>query len=170
MNAEKMNLFNSINKFKSKCTIIDDNTIKIDGSLLISTTDYDICNFLSNLNIIVDECDERELFMAGNIKNSNITIKKLILRYESEYFDYCIKSNKLIENICFEYETMYESKIKIEGYWINHGLEWSIIDNALHNKIQMMLLNDEKCGPKIALIHSDKFIGMNKSLEKCFIY
>ena len=170
MNIEKINLFNSMNELKSKCTIINDNTIKINSKLLMFSTNHDIRNFLSNLNIIVDECNEKELFMAGNIKNSNITIKKLILRYESEYFDYYEKSNRLVENICFEYETMDESKIKIEGYWINHGLDWSIIGGVLRDKIQMLLSNNKRRGSKIILVHSDKFIGMEESLKKCFIY
>ena len=108
--------------------------------------------------------------MTGNIKNSNVIIKKLILRYESKYFDYCVKTNKLVENICFEYKTMRDSKIKIEGYWINYGLGWSIIGDELYKRIYRILMNDEKHGPRIKLIHSDKFIGMDESLKKCFDY
>ena len=161
----------SINNVKYKCTFIDNNTINIESRLLGNAIHDDVIEFLSNKHIIVDVCEETDLFVASNVKNSIITINKAMIHYQSDYFEYNPDENTLIElTEDLDYENRNGTKIIINGYYIYYGLEWSMLPDKLHNKVEYLMSHNVNDDMKIRIIHSDKLIDIDACLKKCFNY
>ena len=153
-----------------KYSLKDGNIILDKGFLLKFTINDVICDFLSNKNIIVKTCKEDELFMANNIKNSNIIINVLIVRYQSHCFEYLVDENILKEKENeFDYELGNGTKITINGYYINNGYGYTILPNELYQRVFDIIIRN-KPYPKIKIEHSNKLIGVEEYLKKCFDY
>jgi hypothetical protein len=163
--------FISINDVKYKCSFIDDNTINIESKLLGNAIHKNVIEFLSNKNIVIDECEERDFFVASNVKNSNIIINKLMLHYQSDCFEYNLDENTLIElDENLDYESRNGSKITVNGYYIYYGLEWSMRIDDLHKRVEYLMKHNVNDDMKIKIIHSDKLIGIENCLKKCFTF
>ena len=153
-----------------KYSLKDGNIILDKGFLLKFTTEDIICDFLSNRNIIVKTCKEDELFIAHNIKNSNITINVLNVRYQSNRLEYLPNENVLKEKKNeFNYELENGTKITINGYYIDNGYGYTIVPDELHQRVFDILIRN-KSYPKIKIEHSNKLIGVEPYLKKCFDY
>jgi len=160
----------SINNVEYKCSFINDNTINIESGLLGDAKFNDVIDFLSNKNIIIDECNELDLFVASNVKNSNIVINKLMLHYQSDYFEYNPDENTLIElTENLDYKTRNGSKIIVNGYYIYYGLEWTMRIDELHEEVEYLMKHNVNDDMKIRIVHSNKLIGIENCLKKCFI-
>ena len=152
-----------------KYSLKNGNIILDNGFLLKFTTEDVICEFLSNRNIIVKKCKEDELFIANNIKNSNITIDVLNVRYQSDRLEYSVDEDILKEKKDeFNYESGNGTKITIKGYYIDNGYGYTIIPDELYQRVSDILRN--KSYSKIKIDHSNKLIGVEPCLEKCFDY
>ena len=160
--------FIEINEERYNCLFINENTIKIDDFMLAKNNDK-VREFLSNKNIIIDECREKYITYACNIKNSTITVKKLIIRYNSKYFKY-YPEGKILKERTEKLDRMVgdNTRVIIESYYIYSGLEWSIDITDIDE--YMEYLSKHKNADKILLVHSNKLIGMVEGLEKYFKY
>jgi hypothetical protein len=147
--------------------ITKDDKIIIDGILLYELIHSEMIDFLSNKNIIVKECNEKQYHLLYNVYNSNVLIEKLIVRYNSEYFIY---SNYTLteKSECFDFLSGRNSKIIVKGYYLNSGLDYTTDDNELSRIVDGIIFRNKKY-KKIKFIHSDKFIGMENYLKQVFI-
>lgn len=160
--------FIEINEKRYNCLFINENTIKIDDYML-AKDDAKVHEFLSNKNIIIDECKEKYITYACNIKNSTITVKKLIIRYQSKYFKYYPEDKILKERTEMLDKIVGDNtRVIVESYYIYSGLEWSMDITDIDE--YMDYLREHKNADKILLVHSDKLIGMVEGLEKYFNY
>ena len=157
---------------KYRCKFINNDTIEIPGITLRYASNKKVCEFLSNKNIIVDECNSEAVFVAQNITNSHITIKKLILYYQSEYFEYYPEDRILKEKTeLLDCKLENDTTILVEGYYMNSGLNISVFVDKLYEEVNSMIRNknnDEE--KKITFIHSDKLIDISSDLKRCFKY
>lgn len=162
-----------INDNKYKCIFIDENTVEIDGLLIYCVHSNALYKFLSNKNVIISKCNQNELYIAENIKNSNIIVKKLMLHYQSTYFKYDPEDRILKERPeCFDYINENNSKVKVEGYFVNSGLDMSVFLDRLYGDIHDMMHSEEEITEdmKIKFVHSDKLIDIEDGLKKYFKY
>ena len=156
-----------VNNRKFKCTFIDENTINIESRLLSETMNDDVCNFLSNKYIRVDNGREIDLYKAELIKNSHITIGYVPLYYQSTYFEYYPRGNAYKEmKDKLDRKLPNGTTIFIEKYYLDSGVVGSMCFNKLHEKIES--LRSGKTSNKIIFIHSNKLVGMDDCFEKYF--
>jgi len=147
--------------------IAKDDKVIIDGILLYELIHSEMIDFLSNKNIIVKECNEKQYHLLYNVYNSNILIEKLIVRYSSDCFTY--SNYTLIENPKYlDFLSGRNSKIVVKGYYINSGLDYTMDDNELCRIVDDIVFRNKK-HKKIKFIHSNKFIGMEDYLTNVFI-
>lgn len=146
--------------------INEDDKIIIDGVLLNNLIFDEFVELLSNKNIIVEECNEKQYNLLFKLYNSNVLIKKLLVRYDSEYFIYSNHSLKENDEY-FEFTTSDNTNIIVEKYYINCGLDYTDSESELSKIANGILFRDEKY-KKIKLIKSNKFAGMDKALEDVF--
>ena len=152
-------IYNYINK---------DDKIIIDGILLYELIHSEMIDFLSNKDIIVKECNEKQYHLLYNVYNSNILIEKLLIRYNSDCFTY--SNYTLTENSeYFDFLSGRNSKIVVKGYYINSGLDYAMDDNDLSEIVNGILFRNKKYR-KITFIHSDKFIDMENYLKQVFVF
>ena len=142
MNANKVVIIDentiSINDRKYKCKFINEHTINIESRLLGSTIFDGVIEFLSKKDIIIDVCEELDLHMVSNVKESNITIKKAMIHYHSDYFKYDSDTNVLTETD-LDCEFKNGTTVNVETYYMYYGLEWSMCPDELENMVEYLL-------------------------------
>ena len=157
----------SINDRKYKCKFTDDHTINIESRLLGDAIFKDVSEFLSKKDITIDVCEELDLRMACNVKESKITVKKAMIYYHSDYFEYDPDTNALTETD-LDCEFGNGTILNVETYYMYYGLEWSMSRDKLEHMIEYLSSHDVDEDEKIEFNHSGKLIGMDNCLENCF--
>ena len=98
-----------------------------------------------------------------------IIIDVLIVRYQSQCFEYLDENILKEKENEFDYELGNGTKITINGYYINNGYGYTILPNELYQRVYNIIIHN-KSYPKIKIEHSNKLIGIEEYLKKCFEY
>jgi len=115
---------------------IEGDVVHITKDLILYYIGYreEVCKFLSNKTLIVDECGDEYLFMLYNLEGSIVNIKTLLVDCTNPSIKVVNEGDRIKEMkeaLEFEFETSRGTKVKIEKWKLTLNLARSP-SNIMH--------------------------------------